>query len=444
MNRSNIKIGVISLGCDKNRVDTEQMLGVLDKAGYSITPDEDQADVIIVNTCAFILPAREESINTILEAVRRKEDGKCRKLIVTGCLSEKYMQELRTGIPEADCFLGIRDYDTIDQTIDKLLENDFIVDKRDGESEIICGTRILTTPRHYAYLKIADGCDNFCTYCTIPSIRGRYRSYPQDKLVKEAETLVKNGSKELVLVAQDVTNYGADFKDGTNLCTLLRKLVLIPELEVVRLLYCYPERITDELIDLIATEPKIAHYLDIPMQHVSSALLKKMGRKSDGPSLIALMARLRERIPDISVRTTFIVGFPGETEEDVKEIEDFIRNEKMTNVGFFAYSLEEDTPSAKLPNRVPEEVTEKRLERVEKAQFDVCRENNAKKKGKTYRVVVDDSDMGEYTGRSFESAPDVDFVIRFSSDRPLDVGDYVNVLITGSEDYDLTGKAVFD
>lgn len=444
MNRKDIKIGVISLGCDKNRVDTEQMLGVLSDAGYTITSDEDSADVVIVNTCAFILPAREESINTILETAKRKEDGKCRKLVVTGCLAEKYMQELRTGIPEADCYLGIREYDSIAETIDKLFENEAIIDKRDGDCEIICGNRILTTPRHYAYLKIADGCDNFCTYCTIPSIRGKYRSYPVEKLAEEAEKLAKGGSSEIILVAQDVTNYGADYKDGTNLVTLLKRIAAVREIETIRLLYCYPERITEELIDYIASEPKIARYMDIPMQHVSSAVLKKMGRKSDKASLEKLISDIRGKIPDISLRTTFIVGFPTETEEDVIELRDFIEKECFTNAGFFAYSLEEDTPSARLPGRVSEEETARRLELVEKAQYDVCLKNNREKVGRIYRVTIDGDDMGEYVGRSFESAPDVDFVVRFCSERPLEIGDKADVLITGFEDYDLTGKAVFE
>jgi len=443
INRKEIKIGLVSLGCDKNRVDSEQILGKLSAGGFTVTPDAENADVIIVNTCAFILPAREESVNTVLEMAEYKTHGKCRKLVVTGCLPEKYKDELIEGFPEVDCFLGINDYENIASIIERLFESEDIISGDENSEEIICGQRILTTPKHYAYLKIADGCDNFCTYCTIPSIRGKYRSYPMEKLVSEAEVLAEGGAEELILVAQDVTNYGMDVYGKYSIVELIRRISAIDKVKRIRLLYCYPERINDELIAEMRDNQKVMKYIDIPMQHISSRVLRLMGRRSDKEELCALMEKLRENIPEIAIRSTFIIGFPSETEEDVDELIDFLEKYRLTNVGFFGYSLEEDTPSAKIKGRIDEDTIADRLERVSEAQYEIYSALAEEKIGKIYDVVIDDiSELGEYFGRSFECAPDVDFNVIFTSQKEYKRGDCVRVEITGVDEYDLIGEAL--
>ncbi|MEG1710173.1 MAG: 30S ribosomal protein S12 methylthiotransferase RimO [Clostridia bacterium] len=443
-----IIIGVVSLGCDKNRVDTEKMLFVLKQSGYGITAKAENADIIIVNTCAFILPARKESINTILEMAEYKTKGKCKKLVVTGCLPQKYLEEIKDEIPEIDCFLGVSQYKNIDKIIAKLLnEDERIIDCSMGE-ELSGKERILTT-KQYAYLKIADGCNNKCTYCMIPSIRGKYRSYTIENLACEAEMLVIQGIRELILVAQDVTNYGVDLYGRYSISDLIDRLCMIPGIEKIRLLYCYPERIDDRFIEMMRSNDKIVKYLDIPIQHASDRILKLMGRRSTNESLRNLFNKLRTAMPEIAIRTTFIVGFPTETEEDVNILSRFLYEMKFTNAGFFSYSLEEGTPSAQLKKRVKPFDIKKRISIVSHIQAEISKARNKAKVDKIISVTVDElidktSKLYIYKGRTYENAPDIDGFVEITSNTKLKVSETVQVKITGYNEYDLMGETVSD
>lgn len=422
-----VKVAVVSLGCDKNRVDTEKILYYLSSGDYEITSDYSEARIIIVNTCAFIESARKEAIDTILEMAEYKKTGNCELLIVAGCLVQKYRDELKESLTEADVFLGLDEYADIRHVIEKT-----------DSAEALREGRILTTPPHYAYLRIADGCNNFCTFCTIPSIRGKYRSVPLETLVEEAKRLSDDGVRELVLIAQDVTAYGKDLYGCPSLPALLRELVKL-DFKWIRLMYCYPELVTDELLDLIANEDKIAKYIDVPMQHVSDAVLKRMGRRSSYNELVTLTKKLNDR--GIAMRTTFMVGFPGETEEDFKLLCDFTKEYKPARVGIFAYSKEEGTPSCKLKGQIPKSVKLKRVNALGKIYLDCVRQRNAALVGKTVEVLYEDMDYdrGRFVGRTQYDAPDIDANVYFTGDF-ADVGNFYDVKITGCDGYDLIGE----
>ena len=441
MNRKDIKIGVISLGCDKNRVDTEQMLGVLSDAGYTITSDEDSADVVIVNTCAFILPAREESINTILETAKRKEDGKCRKLVVTGCLAEKYMQELRTGIPEADCYLGIREYDSIAETIDKLFENEAIIDKRDGDCEIICGNRILTTPRHYAYLKIADGCDNFCTYCIVPYVRGREISREPKDIIMEIERLVKDGVKEVMLLGQNVDSYGKTLDNPVSFAQLLREIDKIEGLERIRFMTPHPKDIEEETLEVIRDSKKICNHIHFPLQSGSSRLLKLMNRKYTKEHYLEQVEMIRRILPDVSITTDIIVGFPGETEEDFEDTIDVVKKAKFDSAYTFIYSKRTGTPAARMENQVPEDVVKDRFNRLLATVNEVSHEHIRRYEGMDMKVLVegkDDHEEGFVTGRMTNN-----ILVHFAGDESL-IGQIVTVHLDECKGFYYMGRLIED
>lgn len=427
-------LSVISLGCDKNRVDTEKMLYRL-RGRFAVVADPSDADVIIINTCGFISSAREESIDAILEAAEYKKNGKCSKLIVTGCLPQKYGDELVNSLPEVDAFLGTNDYDKIAEAVDADKPIAFL----SAEPRAEAGERILTTLPHYAYLKIADGCDNRCTYCLIPSIRGAYRSVPMEDLFAEAKRLARSGVKELILVAQDVTRYGIDLYGDYKLVELLKKL---SELDFVwiRLMYCYPELVTDELIGEIVSNPKVAKYIDIPLQHIDDDILKKMNRKSTERSINDVIAKLKKA--GIAIRTTLMTGFPTETEEQFSHMLNFVKTNKLRHVGVFEYS-DEDTPSSKIKPKVPKYVRHNRAKQIILCQKNNVKEYNESMIGKTVKVLYEDVDYDKklFRGRTYDNAPDIDTYVYFRS-AYADVGNFYNVRITGYRGYDLIGEVV--
>ena len=436
------KILFVSLGCDKNLVDSEVMLGLLAEKGYHFTDDETQADVIVVNTCCFIGDAKEESVNTILEMAEYKKEGSLKALVVTGCLAERYRQEIIDEIPEVDAVLGTASYDGIVQAVEQAVA---------GKRELLWGgtdrlvltgaKRLLTTGGHYAHLKIAEGCDKHCTYCIIPKLRGSYRSVPMERLLKEAEELAEQGVKELILVAQETTMYGTDLYGEKRLHELLRKLCGIRGLRWIRVQYCYPEEITEELIEVIKREPKICHYLDIPIQHASDSVLKRMGRHTTEEDLRQIVAKLRTEIQDICLRTTLISGFPGECEEDFEKLYRFVNEMEFDRLGVFAYSAEEDTPAALMPDQIPEEIKEKRRDELMELQQEIAFEKAAEKEGKLLEAVVEGylPKEGVYVARTYMDAPNVDGYLFLTSDRELASGQFVTARVTGSSGYDLMG-----
>ena len=459
-----MKILFTSLGCDKNLVDTEVMLGELTKEGYSFTDEEEQADIVIVNTCCFIRDAKEESIETILEMAELKKVGKIKALLVTGCLAQRYREEIQEEIPEVDAVLGIADIRSIAQAVKEVLAGEarnHIGENVDGNKKelgyktefsgkakfgdkVECSDkakRIVTTGGHYAYLKIAEGCDKHCTYCIIPKIRGAYRSVPMENLLEEARMLVNGGVRELILVAQETTLYGVDLYGKKMLPELLRGLCQIEELHWLRILYCYPEEITKELVEVMKQESKICHYLDIPIQHASDAVLKRMGRHTTEDDLRRIVAMLRCEIPDICLRTTLISGFPGETQEDFVKLYQFVNEMEFDRLGVFAYSLEEDTPAALMSDQIPEEVKEKRRDELMALQQEIAFEKAAGKEGQILEAVVEGylAEDGVYVARTYMDAPNVDGYLFFSAEREIDSGSFVTVKVTGSNEYDLIG-----
>lgn len=435
-------IAVVSLGCDKNRVDTEHMISYLTSCGHSITNDFDVAEIIIVNTCAFIESARQEAVDTILEMAQYKKQG-CEKLIVTGCLPQKYAKDLYDELPEADAFLGVNDYDKIASVIENAYRNERAV-VLDGRDRVLEENRVVTTPMHYAYLRIADGCNNFCTFCTIPSIRGKYRSRPMESIVAEAENLVKNGVKEIILIAQDVTRYGEDIYKKFALVDLIRELSKL-NLLWIRLMYCYPELVSDELICEIAENPKVAKYIDIPMQHYDDVILKRMNRRSDARQLENVVRAIRAKSKDIAIRTTFMVGFPTENEEQFKRLCDFAEHAALENIGIFAYSMEEDTPSAKLKPQVPQQEKARRVNVLGAIHLENVRRRNAASVGSVVDVLYEDVDYerGMFVGRTQQNAPEIDALVYFTADF-VDVGNMYKVRITGYDDYDLIGEKIIE
>jgi ribosomal protein S12 methylthiotransferase len=443
-----MKIMFVSLGCDKNLVDTEKMMGILRRDHYELTDDETAADVIIINSCCFIGPAKEESIDTILEMAKQKETGSCKALIVTGCLAQRYREEVLSELPGVDAVVGTTAYDSIASVVAGVLEDSGL--KGAGHAAFcdidrlppIKGNRIVTTGGHYAYLKIAEGCSKHCTYCVIPNVRGRYRSIPEEDLLAEARELAAQGVKELIVVAQETTVYGLDIYGEKRLHVLLKKLAAIRGIEWVRVEYCYPEELYQELVDTIRDEEKICRYLDIPIQHASDAVLKKMGRRTTQSDLRRIIDWLRQELPGVALRTTLISGFPQETEEDHEELMGFVEEMGFDRLGVFAYSQEEDTPAARLPGQIPEEVKERRRDEIMSLQQDISYERSQGFIGSTMKVMIEGRLPEEdvYVGRTYRDAPDVDGYIFIKSDRPLITGDFVTAKVTGADEYDLTGE----
>ncbi len=438
-----MKILFISLGCDKNLVDSEVMLGELTQKGYSFTEDETQADIIVINTCCFINDAKEESIQTILEMAEYKNSGSCKALIVTGCLAQRYRQEIIDEIPEVDAVLGTTSFDHISEAIEEALGGHTMT-KFDDLQKLVKSEnhRILTTGGHYAHLKIAEGCDKHCTYCIIPKIRGTYRSVPMEELVEEAKVLVAQGVKELILVAQETTLYGVDLYGEKSLHRLLQELCKIPGLYWIRIQYCYPEEIYEELIETMAKEPKICHYLDLPIQHCNDTILKRMGRRTNKQQLMEKIARLREAIPDIALRTTLIAGFPGETAEAHEEMMQFVNDMEFDRLGCFAYSAEEDTPAAVFADQVDQEQKEAWRDEIMELQSEVCADLAEEMIGKELYVMVEGkvADEAAYIGRTYKDAPGVDGYIFIQTGESFMSGDFVKVKVTGAIDYDLIGE----
>ena len=433
----------ISLGCDKNLVDSEVMLGLLDARGYQIVDDETQSDVIVVNTCCFIHDAKEESIQTILDMARYKSEGKLKALIVTGCLAQRYQEEIQKEIPEVDAVLGTTSYDKIVDAVEEALAGNGHMELADIDALPLPETkRLVTTGGHFAYLKIAEGCDNHCTYCIIPKVRGNYRSVPMERLIKEAEDLAEQGVKELILVAQETTLYGKDLYGEKSLYKLLRNLCKIRGIRWIRILYCYPEEIDDNLIQVIKEEPKICHYLDLPIQHANDSILKRMGRRTSKEQLVGIISRLREEIPDITLRTTLITGFPGETEKQHEELMDFVDEMEFDRLGVFTYSPEEDTPAAEMPDQISEEVKEDRQAEIMELQQEIVFAQAEDMIGKEVLVMIEGkvADENAYVGRTYKDAPNVDGLIFINTDEELISGDFAKVKVTGAAEYDLIGE----
>ncbi|RHR57384.1 30S ribosomal protein S12 methylthiotransferase RimO [Clostridium sp. AF18-27] len=441
-----IKLFCVSLGCDKNLVDTEKMLGLLNSEGYAFTDDEGEADAILINTCCFIGDAKEESVDTILEMARLKEEGRCRALVVAGCLAQRYKEEILEEIPEVDGILGTTSCDEIVNVLNGILGrekaapvscfHDLAEPPTGGEN------RVVTTGGYYAHLKIAEGCDKRCTYCIIPYLRGSFRSVPMEQLVQEAGQLAEQGVKELILVAQETTLYGKDLYGGKTLPKLLHELAKVPGIQWIRLQYCYPEEITDELIEAIRTEEKVCHYLDIPIQHASDRILRRMGRRTNQAQLREMIAKLRREIPDIALRTTLISGFPGETQEDHEELMTFVDEMEFERLGVFAYSAEEDTPAYSFPDQVPQEVKEERRDEIMQLQQEIAFEKSEDMVGRVLTVLIEGKVVDEpaYVGRTYMDAPGVDGLIFVNADVELMSGDFVRVRVTGSAEYDLIGE----
>ncbi|MGI5946538.1 MAG: 30S ribosomal protein S12 methylthiotransferase RimO [Lachnospiraceae bacterium] len=441
-----MKLLCISLGCDKNLVDTEKMLGLFRQNGWEFTDDEAEADAVLVNTCCFIGDAKEESVNTILEMAELKKEGNVKALLVTGCMAERYKQEILDEIPEVDAIVGTSSYDEIIDVLNGVFK---------GQGPVSCFEdldrlpkskgRVVTTGGYYGFLKIAEGCDKRCTYCIIPSLRGPYRSYPMEDLVEEAKALAEGGVKELIVVAQETTLYGVDLYGKKMLPELLRRLAEVSGIQWIRIQYCYPEEITDELIEVIKTEEKICHYLDIPIQHASDRILKRMNRRTNQAQLKEMIAKLRAEIPDIVLRTTLISGFPGETEEDHQILMEFVDEMEFERLGVFAYSAEEDTPAYSFENQVPQEVKEERRDEIMELQQEIAFEHSEEMVGRILDVLIEGkvADEPAYVGRTYMDAPGVDGLIFVNSGELFMSGDFVRVKVVGASEYDLIGE-VYD
>ncbi len=438
-----MKIMFVSLGCDKNLVDTEMMLGMLQQKGFTFTDDEAEADVVVVNTCCFIGDAKEESINTLLEMAELRKNGSIRALLATGCLAQRYREEIQKEIPEVDAILGTMAIEEIAEAVEQVLQGEGHNHFRElNSAPASYRDRVLTTGGHFAYLKIAEGCNKRCTYCIIPKVRGDYRSIPMEELTAQAEVLAEKGVRELILVAQETTLYGVDLYGKKSLPELLHRLAAISGIYWIRILYCYPEEITDELIETIATEPKVCHYLDIPIQHASDEVLKRMGRRTNQQELRQWIGRLRERIPDICLRTTLISGFPGETQEDFEELYRFVNEMEFDRLGVFPYSQEEDTKAAEMPDQVPEEVKCFRRDELMELQQAIAFEKAEQMVGRVLDVMVEGkvADEDVYVTRTYRDAPNVDGYLFLNTSATLMTGDFVRVLVTDSNEYDLIGE----
>ena len=437
-----MKILFISLGCDKNLADSEEMLGLLTAGGHEITDDETQADAIVINTCCFIKDAKEESVETILEMAEYKKTGSCHALVVTGCMAQRYQKEIIQEVPEVDAVLGTTSYGDIVKALEEAVAGNHFEEFRDIDYLPDTGSkRVLTTGGHFGYLKIAEGCDKHCTYCIIPKLRGRFRSVPMERLVAQAEDMAEQGVKELILVAQETTVYGKDLYGKKSLHILLKKLCEIKGIRWIRILYCYPEEIYDELIETIRDEKKICHYLDIPIQHASDRILKRMGRRTSKQELIDIIGKLRKEIPDIVLRTTLITGFPGETEEDHEELKEFVDEMEFDRLGVFTYSPEENTPAAEMADQVPEEVKEERRDELMELQQEISYDRGQDRIGQELLVMIEGkvADESAYIGRTYGDAPKVDGYIFVQTGELLMTGDFAKVRVTGALEYDLIG-----
>ena len=437
------KVGMISLGCPKNQVDAEHMLALIDAAGCEIVDYVNGCDVVIVNTCGFIDDAKKEAIENILDMVELKKEGIISKIIVTGCLAQRYKDEIVTEIPEVDAVVGIGANGDIVKTIEEVMSGVDTIEKYPPRVDLpLEGQRILTTPQYWAYLKIGEGCSNRCTYCTIPSIRGNMRSRSMENVIEEAKQLAESGVKELILIAQDTTSYGLDLYGELKLPELLDELCKIDSIEWIRLLYCYPDRITDELIETMKKQEKIVNYIDLPLQHADDKILKAMNRRGDQAMIRNVIEKLRTEISDVVIRTTFIVGFPGEGEDEFENLAVFVNEIEFDRLGVFTFSAQEGTPAYDMEDQVEEDVKTRRGEIIMQDQYSIMEEKNNEKIGKTYKVIVEDYDgySDSYTGRTYMDAPEIDGLVRFTSDRDLDIGDFAEVEIFDVEDYDLIGE----
>lgn len=433
----------ISLGCDKNLVDSEVMLGLLDAKGYQLVDDETQADIIVINTCCFVHDAKEESIQTILEMAEYKTEGRLKALIVTGCLAQRYRQEIIDEIPEVDAVLGTTAYDKIVEAVEEALAGAGHVELENVNALPLVDTkRLVTTGGHYAYMKIAEGCDKHCTYCIIPKLRGNYRSVPMERLIQEAKDLAEQGVKELILVAQETTLYGKDIYGEKSLHKLLRELCKVDGIRWIRILYCYPEEIDDNLIQVMKEEKKLCHYLDLPIQHANDEILKRMGRRTSKAQLEEIIGKLKREIPDITLRTTLITGFPGETEEQHEELKAFVDEMEFDRLGVFTYSPEEDTPAAEMPDQIPEEVKEDRQAEIMELQQEIAFAQAEDMIGEEVLVMIEGkvADENAYVGRTYKDAPGVDGLIFINTDEELMSGDFARVKVTGAVEYDLIGE----
>lgn len=440
----NYKVGMISLGCPKNQVDAEHMLAMMDAEGWEIVDYVDGCDVVIVNTCGFIDDAKKEAIENILDMVELKKEGVISKIIVTGCLAQRYKDEIVKEIPEVDAVVGIGANGDIIKTVEEVMSGVDTIEKYPPQCELpLEGQRILTTPQYWAYLKIGEGCSNRCTYCTIPSIRGNMRSRSMENVIDEAKQLAELGVKELILIAQDTTSYGLDLYGELKLPELLNELCKIDSIEWIRLLYCYPDRITDELIETMKNQEKIVNYIDLPLQHADDKILKAMNRRGDQALIRSVISKLRSEIPDVVIRTTFIVGFPGEGEEEFETLAEFVNEIEFDRLGVFTFSPQEGTPAYDMDNQVEDDVKTRRGEVIMQDQYSIMEEKNNEKIGKTYKVVVEDYDgySDSYTGRTYMDAPEIDGLVKFTSHKDLYIGDFVDVEIFDIEDYDLIGEA---
>lgn len=447
-----MKIGVVSLGCPKNLVDSETMLGLIHEEKYEITNDPSEAEIIIVNTCGFIESAKEESINTILQMAEYKKSGSCKYIIVTGCLSQRYAEELFSELPEADAIAGVEVYDEIGSIIKRVMNGERFIMLERSKPDVIYTSketflpRILTTPSYTAYLKIAEGCDNCCSYCAIPKIRGPYRSKPMEQVLKEAKALANNGVKELIVVAQDTTRYGEDLPEGKLLLAdLLKELNKIESLKWIRVMYCYPNNFTDELIETFASLDKVCKYVDLPLQHASNRLLASMNRYDTREEVETLLAKLRKRIPGIVIRTTFIVGFPGETDADFEELKEFVEQQRFENAGVFAYSQEEGTVAGAMPNQIPDEIKQERYHELMALQAQISEEIHKDTEGQTLEVLVEgieEDGSGLHYGRSYREAPDIDGLVFIENPGDIKPGCFVKVNILQGFTYESVGERI--
>ncbi|MDY6016628.1 MAG: 30S ribosomal protein S12 methylthiotransferase RimO [Oscillospiraceae bacterium] len=440
------KVGMISLGCPKNQVDAERMLAQLDKNEFEIADCYDGVDAVIINTCGFIDAAKQEAIENILEMAQLKEEGTVKKIIVTGCLAQRYEEEIFNEIPEVDAVAGIGADGKIADIVKKVIEGEKIYDMPDKEELPLVGERLLTTPEYWSYLKIADGCSNRCTYCSIPSIRGNYRSVEFETLVDEAKQLAAVGTKELILIAQDTTNYGIDLYGRLRLPELLDALCEIDGIEWIRMLYCYPDKITDELLETISRQPKVLPYIDLPLQHADDGILKAMNRRGDSVFLRETIGRIRSALPDAVIRTTFIVGFPGEGEKEFENLAEFVNEIEFDRLGCFEFSPQEGTPAYDLGDPVDNETKLRRGEIIMQDQLEIVTLKNNERIGKTYRVLVESYDpySDSYSGRTYMDAPEIDGTVSFTTNKNYEVGDFADVVIIGVNDYDLIGKDIND
>ena len=439
----NYKIGMISLGCPKNQVDAEHMLALMDAEGWEIVDYVDGCDAVIVNTCGFIDDAKKEAIENILDMVELKKEGVISKIIVTGCLAQRYKDEIVKEIPEVDAVIGIGANGDIIKTVEEVMSGVDTIENYPPQCDLpLEGQRILTTPHYWAYLKIGEGCSNRCTYCTIPSIRGNMRSRSMENVIDEAKQLAESGVKELILIAQDTTSYGLDLYGELKLPELLNELCKIDSIEWIRLLYCYPDRITDELIETMKNQEKVVNYIDLPLQHADDKILKAMNRRGDQALIRNVISKLRTEIPDVVIRTTFIVGFPGEGEKEFETLAEFVNEIEFDRLGVFTFSPQEGTPAFEMEDQVDEDIKTRRGEVIIQDQYSIMEEKNNEKIGKTYRVVVEDYDgySDSYTGRTYMDAPEIDGLVKFTSHKDLDIGDFVDVEIFDVEDYDLIGE----